>query len=285
MKKLYQIFFIDEYNNAEELGWFTDPDDCIPQINDRIQIYGDYKIEKGSIRPAIGTFSEYIGVYIADLLEEKYGEEVYETFQSCFVRGFVNCLEDADYGIYKGLLVDDKITDLTNIEMSLDTLIDLIKKGQNKAILKYYNEKPKEFINNLMDSIIENTMKALSKEVKIDLDKYGIDKSSIHANDYWRVLEEDYDIENGKILQRVKNQDIMKCFNDELDLHELEHDFKYYEEEKAKYNYLGCYIFNLEMVEYYIHEDKLYTYLYTFFNDEKFLSQILIADKKENTLS
>ena len=136
-----------------------------------------------------------------------------------------------------------------------------------------------------MDSIIENTMKALSNEVKIDLDKYGIDKSSIHANDYWKVLEEDYDIENGKILQRVKNQDLMKCFNDELDLHELEHDFKYYEEEKVKYNYLGCYIFNLEMVEYYIHEDKLYTYLYTFFNDEKFLSQILIADKKENTLS
>ena len=284
MKKLYQIFFIDEYNNADELGWFENIDDCIEQINDRISLYGEYKIEKGDIKAQVGTFSEYIRTYISDVLEPRYGEEVYEEFQSCFIRGFVNCFNDeTEFNLYKNLLVHNNEThDLMQERLSVERLIEEIEKGQNKAILKAYNADPKKFANDIMESIIEETMKKLSDSMQLDINKFNIDKSAIHTNEYWRMIEEDYDIQNGLTFQRVPNENIMKAFNQEEELKDLEHDFNYYENEKTNYDFLGCYIFNLEMIEYYTHEDKLYTYLYTFYNDEKYLSQILIADRKTN---
>lgn len=284
MKKLYQIFFIDEYNNAEELGWYEDPDDCIEELNQRISVYGDYKLQKGDIRSQIGTFSEYIGTYISDVLEERYGEEVYEDFQSCFVGGFVHCFDDeVAFNLSKNLLMgSNEKLDLSQESITLERIIELIEKGENRAILDAYNSNPLKFADNIMNGIIANTMDKLSQSMTIDLEKHNIDKTKIFDNEYWRMIEEDYDITNAKTIQRLPFAPKVLVTEDDDSFEADSEILGDYENKKSEYDFLGYYIFNLEAIEYYVNDEELITYLYVFYNEQKNLSQVLIAKKKNN---
>lgn len=99
MKKLYQVIFVDEYNNAEDVGYFKKLDDAIQILNGHISIYGDYKLEKGDIMEYMSNDGYVFDHYLSDIFCNKIGEseKIYEDFQSCMVRGFIKYFNEKDY--------------------------------------------------------------------------------------------------------------------------------------------------------------------------------------------
>lgn len=99
MKKLYQVIFVDEYNNSEDIGYFKKLDDAILTLNEYISTYGDYKLEKGDIKEYMGNDGYVFDRYLSDIFNDKMGEseKIYEVFQSCMVRGFIKYFDDKDY--------------------------------------------------------------------------------------------------------------------------------------------------------------------------------------------
>lgn len=107
MKKLYEVIFVSEFNNFYHLGWFENLDDSIEKINGEISVYGNgkYKLKKGALKEYPSTFNSCFDTGLVELFEEEFGEEVYDDFQSCEIRGFVWYFDDDDFKKAKELLV------------------------------------------------------------------------------------------------------------------------------------------------------------------------------------
>lgn len=102
MKNLYQVIFVDEYNNNYMLGFFKELDNCIEDINGYLTTYGErYVLEKGDIKLYASTFGECFDIELGHLFVSKSDnlndDTPYDDLQSCMVRGFTFAFDDEDY--------------------------------------------------------------------------------------------------------------------------------------------------------------------------------------------
>ena len=101
--KIYQVYIIDEWNNAYQIGFFNHLDDAIEPINAFLETY-NVKLEKGDVHEFAGTFGPYFDTYITDILYSKFEidedqenpefEETCEAVQNVMIRGFVFSKEE-----------------------------------------------------------------------------------------------------------------------------------------------------------------------------------------------
>lgn len=86
MNKIYQVYIVDEYNNAYHIGFFDNLDKAVDPINSFLEVYG-VSIKEGDLKEMSGTFSPYFDTYLSDIL---YDDEV-ELDEICgvMIRGFI----------------------------------------------------------------------------------------------------------------------------------------------------------------------------------------------------
>ena len=96
MKKIYQIFVQDIWNNNHLIGFFKNLDDAIPGINEFIED-GKWHLHPGDLKEYPGTVSPVVDVMLTDILESR-GEDCEELFDtdeaSLMIRGFILEVED-----------------------------------------------------------------------------------------------------------------------------------------------------------------------------------------------
>lgn len=91
MKKIYQVFVNDVWNNNYLIGFFKNLDDAIPGINDFIE-EDEWKLEPGDLKESAGTFGPVFDTQLVDILEskEKDCEELYDCDEGQLsIRGFI----------------------------------------------------------------------------------------------------------------------------------------------------------------------------------------------------
>lgn len=101
-KKLYQIIFVDEFDNFTNLGFYKSLDDSLKDINGRLSAYGkQYKLEKGEVLEYPSTLGKCFDLDVANHFAEKFGEEkeeqVMEDLHGVAIRGFVYELTEEDF--------------------------------------------------------------------------------------------------------------------------------------------------------------------------------------------
>lgn len=79
--KIYQVIFVDEWNNSVHVGFFKNLNDAIPELNDIIEGY-DVTLKEGDIVEHAGTFSSYFDTYLSDIFDK--GD-----LGPCMIRGFI----------------------------------------------------------------------------------------------------------------------------------------------------------------------------------------------------
>jgi hypothetical protein len=89
--KIYQVMFVDEYNNNWLLGLYGDLDDAIPDINRHLSVYGDgVALEAGDVKEYVSTFGSAFDTDLETVFEGKgLDYEKCDGLCGCYVRGFV----------------------------------------------------------------------------------------------------------------------------------------------------------------------------------------------------
>lgn len=95
--KIYQVIFVDEWNNSTHIGFFKDLNDAIPELNSIIEGYG-VTLKEGDIVEHGGTFGPYFDTYLSDIFYDESNE-----LGSCMIRGFIfdkdELLKEINHGI------------------------------------------------------------------------------------------------------------------------------------------------------------------------------------------
>lgn len=87
MEKIYQVYILDEYNNAYHLGFFSDLDKAIEPINGFLKTY-NVSIKQGDIKETAGTFGSYFDAYLSDILYEEFEDDL-DSISGVMIRGFI----------------------------------------------------------------------------------------------------------------------------------------------------------------------------------------------------
>ena len=85
MNKIYQVYFVDEWNNAYNVGFFKDLDSAIPGLNDLLKTY-NVQLKSGDICEHAGTFGSYFDTYVSDIF---YDDEDNDEICGLMIRGFI----------------------------------------------------------------------------------------------------------------------------------------------------------------------------------------------------
>ena len=99
MKKVYEVIFVDMWDNFYFLGFFDDLKKAVPIINGELSGYGEqYVLKEEDFKVYPSTFNECFDLQFSQYFdgnEDNYDEEVF----GCSVRGFIHELDDkvADY--------------------------------------------------------------------------------------------------------------------------------------------------------------------------------------------
>ena len=106
--KIYEVIFVDEWNNFDLIGWFLDLKNSVDKLNDAISLYGDgkYKLNREDLRTYAGSFNEVFDFSLGDRFVEEFGDEAYDDFQGCQVRGFIHEFTDAQVEAMKEFIDD-----------------------------------------------------------------------------------------------------------------------------------------------------------------------------------
>lgn len=91
MKKIYQVFVNDVWNNNYLIGFFKNLDDAIPGINEFIE-RDEWKLEPGDLKESAGTVGPVFDAYLTNILESKEidCEELYDCDEGQLsIRGFI----------------------------------------------------------------------------------------------------------------------------------------------------------------------------------------------------
>ena len=202
MKKLYEVVFVSEWNNYDQLGWYTNLDDAIEDINGELKTYanGKYQLEKGDLKEYVGSFGLCIDISLASFFCDKLEaegeeeEEIYSELQSCEVRGYVYELDDLDYEMLVQTLINyNKEFDFKGFKLTYDKLIQMIEKGQNKAILAYLKMNEEKALYELSGSTLEKYTEITKDKSYIDFDKANINKDFIMDKAFWSEFLSQYD--------------------------------------------------------------------------------------------
>lgn len=79
--KIYQVIFVDEWNNSTHIGFFKNLNDAIPDLNDIIEGY-DVTLKEDDIIEHAGTFGHCFDTYLSDIFDN-------EDLGPCMIRGFI----------------------------------------------------------------------------------------------------------------------------------------------------------------------------------------------------
>ena len=107
-KKLYEVIFVDEFDNFTNLGFYKTLDDSLKDINGRLLAYGkQYKLERGEVSEHPSTLGSCFDLdiisHFTEKLGEKFEEQIIEDLHGVSIRGFVYELtEEAYKAICKG---------------------------------------------------------------------------------------------------------------------------------------------------------------------------------------
>lgn len=99
MKKVYEVIFVDVWDNFIFLGFFDDLKKAVPHINGELSVYGEqYVLKEEDLKVYPSTYNECFDIQFSQYFEENEDNEDDEVF-GCSVRGFIHELDDkvADY--------------------------------------------------------------------------------------------------------------------------------------------------------------------------------------------
>lgn len=250
MKKLYEVVFVSEYNNYNQLGWYTNLDDAIEDINGELKIYanGKFQLEKGDLKEYVSSFGLCIDMSLASFFNDKYNaednqeleDEIYSEIQCCEIRGYVYELDDLDYEMLNQTLVDyNKKFDFDGFKLTYDRLIEMIKNGQNRAILAYLEKDKEKALYELSGSILKEYTEITKDKTYIDFDKAKIKKEDVKDKEFWN-----------EFLSQYKDKRVL-C--DDISINDIE--------------YIGCQVFQYEFYKYYTKGNDLFIQKFTYYND------------------
>ena len=261
MKKVYEIIFVDEWNNFNQLGWYENLDDAIDDINKCLEVYanGKYKLQKGDLKEYPGSFGSCIDMDLSGFFaeNEEYDEdEVYSEMQSCMIRGFVQTFSDEEFAMYKNIFIDkDKIevSDLT-----LDKLLDLIEKCKNKEILEYFNNNKEKAVYELSGDLLKVYSELTENKTYIDFDIANINSEHVKDKKFWNEFLNQYED------KRILCDDDIAVMNP---------------------TFIGYQIFQYEFFKYYAKDDNLFIEKWTYYNNKLKRISLYSTKKKEETVS
>lgn len=261
MKKLYEVIFVDEYNNFDLLGWFDNLDDAIEPINNRLEVYGDYKLENGDFQEYPGTFGSCIDMslsnFFVDKLGEEYEDKIYGDIQCCEVRGFVHELDDTTYEILKQILVNEPCSfDFSGFKLTYDRLIEMIKNGQNSAILAYLEKDKEKALYELSGSTLKEYTEITKDKTYIDFDKAKIKKEDVKDKEFWN-----------EFLNQYKDKRVL-C--DDISINDIE--------------YIGCQVFQYEFYKYYTKGNDLFIQKFTYYNNRLKCVGLYMTSRKDDVV-
>lgn len=97
--KLYEVIFIDEYDNFTNLGFFKNLNDPIEDLNSFLSSYGNgqYKLKEGEVSEYNSTLNSCFDLDVIEHFSEEYGEEAIEDLRGVSIRGFIYELTQSDF--------------------------------------------------------------------------------------------------------------------------------------------------------------------------------------------
>jgi len=261
MKKIYEIIFVDEWNNFNQLGWYENLDDAIDDINGCLEVYanGKYKLKKGDLREYPGSFGPCIDMDLSSFFadNEEYDEdEVYSDIQSCMIRGFVQPFADEEFDLFKNIFMNK--SEMKVSSLTLDKLLELIKKGKNKEILEYFNENKEKAVYELSGDLLEVYSELTKDKTFIDFEDAKINTHDIKDKDFWNNFLNQY--ENKRVL----------C-DDDLSI--------------MNPTFIGYQIFQYEFFKYFTKGDSLFIEKWTYYNNNLKRIALYTTWKKSDIVS
>lgn len=261
MKKVYEIIFVDEWNNFNQLGWYENLDDAIKDINGCLEIYGNgkYKLEKGDLKEYPGSFGSCIDMDLSSFFSdnEEYDEDdVYNEIQSCMIRGFVQEFSDEEYAMYKNIFIDKSNTKIS--VLTLNTLLDLIKNGKNKEILEYFGNNKEKAVYELSGDLLEIYSELTKDKTFIDFDEAKINSSEVKDREFWNNFLNQY--EDKRVL----------C-DDDIAIMDP--------------NFVGYQIFQYEFFKYFTSDNNLFIEKWTYYNNKLKKVALYTTTKKDVQVS
>ena len=88
MKDLIQVIVQDEWNNLYEIGFYSDLEMALPDINQFLKVY-DVEIESGMLSISAGTMGPVFDTNLGDLFPDREDE-----LSGISVRGFVHDFDE-----------------------------------------------------------------------------------------------------------------------------------------------------------------------------------------------
>lgn len=86
--ELFQIIIQDEWNNLYEIGFYSDLETALPDINQFLKIYG-VEIKPGMLQVSAGTLGPVFDTNLEDLFPEKE-----EDLAGISIRGFIHDFDE-----------------------------------------------------------------------------------------------------------------------------------------------------------------------------------------------
>ena len=119
--ELFQIIIQDEWNNLYEIGFYSDLETALPDINQFLKIY-EVEIKPGMLKVSAGTMGPVFDTNLEDLFPEKE-----EDLAGISIRGFIHDFDK----VMKRLesLKPLEATDLNEVDWTLAHRTKELKKG------------------------------------------------------------------------------------------------------------------------------------------------------------
>ena len=97
--KLYEVIFIDEYDNFTNLGFFKNLNDPIEDLNSFLSSYGEgqYQLKEGDLKERPSTFGNCFDLDVIEHFSEEFEEEVAEDLHGVSIRGFIYEVSEKDF--------------------------------------------------------------------------------------------------------------------------------------------------------------------------------------------
>ena len=265
MKKLYEVVFVSEWNNYSLLGWYANLDDAIEDVNNELETYenGKYQLEKGDLKEYVSSFGTCFDLGLAsffcDKLEADQDEEdkIYSELQSCEIRGYVYELDDLDYEMLNQTLVNpNENFSFDGFKLTYDRLIEMIKNGQNRAILAYLEKDKEKALYELSGSILKEYTEITKDKTYIDFDKAKIKKEDVKDKEFWN-----------EFLSQYKDKRVL-C--DDISINDIE--------------YIGCQVFQYEFYKYYTKDNDLFIQKFTYYNNRLKCVGLYMTSRKDDVV-
>ena len=261
MKKIYELIFVDEWNIFNQLGWYENLNDAIDDVNGCLEVYanGKYKLKKGDLKEYPGSFGSCIDMDLSGFFADsgEYDEdEVYSEMQCCMIRGFVHQFSDEEYELFKNIFMNK--SEMKVSYLTLDKLLELIRKGKNKEILEYFNNNKEKAVYELSGDLLKVYSELTENKTYVDFDIANIKTDHVKDKEFWNEFLSQYED------KRILCEEDIAIMNSE---------------------FVGYQVFQYEFFKYYTKENDLFIEKWTYYNNKLKKIALYTTKKKNNTVS